>query len=122
MKADARAAVENSARVILASVSMAAEAFDCSRLNAIILATPKSDVVQSIGRIMRTPPGAGPVAPLIIDPQDPLFAGPARKRRTLYKKRAYTIDAVRTSTAQDSDDDPSDPAPVPMAFRNKLRR
>jgi len=117
MKADARALVENGARVILASVSMAAEAFDCSRLNAIILATPKSDVVQSIGRIMRTPPGAGPVAPLIIDPQDPLFAGPAKKRRALYRKRAYTI---HTTAAAKPDDDEDDFAPVAMAFRNKV--
>jgi superfamily II DNA or RNA helicase len=93
MKSEERELVERNARVILASVSAAAEGFDVPRLNCIILASPRSDVEQSVGRIMRTPAGAGPVHPLIIDPYDPLFAGPARKRRALYKKRAYKVQA-----------------------------
>jgi superfamily II DNA or RNA helicase len=112
MKSDERELVEKHARVILASVSAAAEGFDVARLNCIILASPRSDVEQSVGRIMRTPPGAAPVAPLIIDPYDPLFAGPAKKRRALYKKRAYTFEPSEVGTP--------DPEPVPraMAFRN----
>lgn len=90
MKADERDKVEKNARVIFA-VGICSEGFDCSRLNTIILATPKSDVEQSVGRIMRTPPGVG-LHPLIIDPYDPLFAGGAQKRRALYKKRGYRIE------------------------------
>ena len=112
MKVEDRSRVEQNARVILASVSMAAEAFDCSRLNAIILATPKSDVVQSIGRVMRSPPGVGPVPPLIIDIYDPLFAGPANKRRALYKKRAYTIENGHVP----ADAEPN--MPMALAFKN----
>lgn len=114
MKSEERELVESNARVILASLQAASEGFDVARLNCVILATPKSDVEQSVGRIMRTPPGVGPVAPLIIDPYDPLFAGPARKRRALYKKRAYKIE----SPPADSDDEDA-PAKKPViAFRN----
>jgi superfamily II DNA or RNA helicase len=116
MKSEEREKVEKNARVILASVSAAAEAFDCGRLNCIILASPRSDVEQSVGRIMRTPPGVGPVAPLIIDPYDPLFAGPAKKRRALYKKRAYKIEAPPEDN-DDSDGEPPQQKPM-IAFKN----
>ena len=39
--------------VILGTFSMAAEGMDIPKLNTIILASPKSDVVQAVGRIMR---------------------------------------------------------------------
>lgn len=113
MKPEAREEVETHARVILGSVSMCCEAFDCPRLNTLLMATPKSDVIQIVGRIMRTPPGVGPVAPLIIDPQDPLFAGPAKKRLALYKKRAYQIE--RPPADESSDDEAG---PTAIAFRN----
>jgi superfamily II DNA or RNA helicase len=113
MKPEAREEVETNARVILGSVSMCCEAFDCPRLNTLLMATPKSDVIQIVGRIMRTPPGEGPVAPLIIDPQDPLFAAPAKKRMALYKKRAYKID---NPPKDDSDEDVQ--LAQTIAFRN----
>lgn len=113
MKPQEREVVEENARVIFASVSISAEGLDIPRLNTIILASPRSDVEQSVGRIMRTPPGVGPVPPLIIDPYDPLFAGPAKKRRALYKKSGYTFETV-----EEEDDDP--PPPVAIAFKNKL--
>ncbi|GAQ91762.1 hypothetical protein KFL_008480030 [Klebsormidium nitens] len=47
-------AVAQECQVILATYSMAAEGLDISRLNALILATPKGDVRQSVGRIMRS--------------------------------------------------------------------
>lgn len=113
MKADARAEVETNSRVILGSTSMCAEAFDCPRLNTLLMTTPKSDVIQIVGRIMRTQPGEGTVAPLIIDPQDPLFVGPAKKRMALYKKRAYNIE--QTHCDDESDDHP---VSLAIAFRN----
>ena len=93
MKSEEREAVERNARIIFASVAAASEGFDVPRLNCIILASPRSDVEQSVGRIMRTPAGVGPVHPLIIDPYDPLFAGPAKKRRVLYRKRGYVLES-----------------------------
>jgi len=111
MKADARAAVEARSRVILASFSMAAEGMDIPRLNTLVLASPKSDVVQSVGRIMRTEQGVGPVAPLIVDVVDPLFAGPAAKRRALYRKMGYAL-------GLDADED----GPASIAFSVRALR
>lgn len=91
MKPEQRAFVEDNARLMLASTSFSQEGMDVPRLNTLILATPKSDVIQSTGRIMRTQKGVGPVAPLIIDIADPLFPGAAKKRRAYFKAMAYTI-------------------------------
>jgi superfamily II DNA or RNA helicase len=113
MKQEEREKVEQSSRLILATFHIAAEAFDVKRLNTLLLASPKSDVEQSVGRVMRTLPGEGPAAPLIIDPYDPLFAGPARKRRALYKKRAYTM-----ADPKEESDEEDCAVPVTIAFRN----
>lgn len=113
MKQEEREKVEQNSRLILATFHIAAEAFDLPRLNTLLLASPKSDVEQSVGRVMRSLPGVGPVSPLIIDPYDPLFAGPVRKRRALYKKRAYTM----ADPKEDSDEEDC-AVPVTIAFRN----
>ena len=39
--------------IILGTYSMASEGMDIPKLNTIFLASPKSDVVQSVGRILR---------------------------------------------------------------------
>ena len=39
--------------IILGTFSMASEGMDIPKLNTIVLASPKSDVVQSVGRILR---------------------------------------------------------------------
>ncbi len=117
MKPHERESVEGNARVIFATVGVSAEGLDIVRLNTIILASPRSDVEQSVGRIMRTPPGVGPVAPLIIDPFDPLFAGPAKKRRALYKKRGYKVEAVAEPQEAEADAAP----PARPAFKNLTR-
>ena len=49
---------------------MAAEGMDIPKLNTIILASPKSDVVQAVGRIMREKANVRKFHPLIIDIND----------------------------------------------------
>ena len=39
--------------VMLGTFSMASEGMDIPKLNTIVLASPKSDVIQSVGRILR---------------------------------------------------------------------
>ena len=55
--------VSESKQIILATYAMAAEGLDIPSLTTLILATPKSDIVQSVGRILR----AKHNEPLIID-------------------------------------------------------
>ena len=48
--------------IIIATYSMASEALDIKTLTTLVMATPKTDVTQSIGRILRTkhsPTGCG---------------------------------------------------------------
>ena len=39
--------------ILLATYSMASEGMDVPKLNTVILASPKSDVEQSVGRVFR---------------------------------------------------------------------
>jgi len=82
--------------VILGTYSMAAEGMDIPKLNTIILASPKSDVVQSVGRIMREKANVRKFHPLIIDindthPNFQTFKRQCQKRITFYKQQEYKI-------------------------------
>ena len=80
-------------QVILGTFSMAAEGMDIKALNTIILASPKTDVEQSVGRIFRQKKDERTHEPLIIDIIDniPLFKRQSTHRKRLYKKNKYTI-------------------------------
>jgi superfamily II DNA or RNA helicase len=82
--------------VILGTFSMAAEGMDIPKLNTIILASPKSDVVQAVGRIMREKVEVRKFHPLIIDINDThsnfqTFKRQCQKRLTFYKQQKYKI-------------------------------
>ena len=78
-----------SKKVIIATYSMAAEALDIKTLTTLIMATPKSDIEQSVGRILRVP-GSKPVVVDIIDAHQP-FKNQFTKRKVFYKKQNYKI-------------------------------
>lgn len=88
MKKDALKESEGK-KIIIATYSMAAEALDIKSLTTLIMATPKTDVEQSIGRILR----AKHSKPLVIDVVDvhTVFQRQAAKRVTYYKKQGYQI-------------------------------
>lgn len=78
--------------VIFATFSQAHEGLDIPSLDTVILATPKSDIVQSIGRVMRETPGKIHT-PLIYDVRDHwgvLFAMFVKRKR-VYKKGGFSI-------------------------------
>lgn len=78
------------ATVILASFGMASEALDIPALNTLIMATPRREVEQSVGRIIRK---IGEVQPIVIDIVDqiPCFSRQGNHRRKFYKKRGYQM-------------------------------
>lgn len=78
-------------RLILATYPMANEGLDIPNLNSLILASPKSDIVQSVGRVMRKKHKN--FLPKIIDIVDDfsLFSNQSNKRKLLYTKRDYII-------------------------------
>ena len=78
-----------SKQIILATYAMAAEALDIKTLTSLIFASPKTDIEQSVGRILR----AKHSQPLIIDILDPhdVFRNQYSKRRKYYVKKNYKI-------------------------------
>lgn len=78
-----------SKQIIVATYSMAAEALDIKTLTTLIMATPKTDVTQSIGRILRTK-HKQPVVVDIVDKHD-VFQKQWIKRRKYYIKEKYKI-------------------------------
>ena len=84
--------LEKSARapIIIATFQLAHEGLDIPALDTVILATPKSDIKQSIGRIMRET--AGKVNdPLIFDIVDhwSVFFAMYRKRLKVYREGGF---------------------------------
>jgi superfamily II DNA or RNA helicase len=76
-------------KIVIATYAMAAEALDIKTLTTLIMATPKTDIEQSVGRILREK-HSRPVVVDIIDSHD-LFQNQWRKRKTFYKKENYKI-------------------------------
>jgi superfamily II DNA or RNA helicase len=74
--------------IILGTFSMSSEALDIPELNTLFMTTPKSNIEQSVGRILRKKHN---VRPLIIDIKDNFvpFKNQANKRKTFYKKCKY---------------------------------
>jgi superfamily II DNA or RNA helicase len=75
--------------VIIATYSMAAEALDIKTLTTLIMATPKTDIEQAVGRILRAK-HAKPIVVDIIDSHEP-FLKQWGKRKVFYKKQNYKI-------------------------------
>lgn len=83
-------------QVILATFAIASEGYDQQGLNTLVLASPKSDITQSIGRILRERAEERTIEPLVIDIADDfsLFARQASKRQQFYKSNSYNISNI----------------------------
>ena len=82
--------------IILGTFSMASEGMDIPKLNTIVLSSPKSDVVQSVGRILREKADVRKFHPLIIDIKDchsnlVIFEKQCDKRIKYYKRSNHDI-------------------------------
>lgn len=82
-------------KVIIATYSMAAEALDIKTLTTLIMATPKTDIEQSVGRILRER-HSQPIVVDIIDAHE-LFQKQWKKRKIFYMKENYKI--ITTNSA-----------------------
>ena len=78
-----------SKQVVIATYSMAAEALDIKTLTTLIMATPKTDIQQSVGRILREKHSQ----PIVVDILDShqIFKNQWQKRKVFYKKENYKI-------------------------------
>lgn len=80
-------------KVIVGTYTMIEEGFDCKELNTLIMATPKIDIEQSVGRILRKKAEDRIIAPLIIDVWDVFstYQFKGIQRIKYYKNRNYKI-------------------------------
>ena len=76
-------------QIVLATYAMAAEALDIKTLSTLIMVTPKTDITQSVGRILRVK-HENPVIVDIIDQHEP-FQKQWLQRKRFYKKCNYLI-------------------------------
>jgi superfamily II DNA or RNA helicase len=105
-------------RVILGTFAMASEGMNIPTLNMVLLATPKSNIEQSVGRILRQKKEERTVQPMILDIVDFGFTecvGQWNKRKKFYVECGYVLKwmgeteemgAKAQSTEDDGDDTP----------------
>ena len=76
-------------QLILGTYAMASEGLDIKTLTTLIMATPKSDVCQSVGRILRSKHSS----PLVIDLIDDhiILKNQFKKRSAYYKSKNYKV-------------------------------
>ena len=93
-----REALEESERqrVLLGTYAYVSEGFDNKELNTLVLASPKSDVVQVVGRILRTPPAERVCRPLVVDVVDAfsIFPSQAKRRQRYYASQGFEVDVM----------------------------
>ena len=81
-----------SKKIVLATYAMAAEALDIKTLSILLMATPKTDITQSVGRILRVK-HANPIIVDIIDTHS-TFQNQWKLRKRFYKKANYKIETT----------------------------
>ena len=91
VKAEVRAEYCKTKAILIATYSMCKEGFDVATLNTLMMATPRPDIDQIVGRILRVEKTGRVVHPLIVDIVDPQFRRQFGQRNSLYKKRQYRV-------------------------------
>jgi superfamily II DNA or RNA helicase len=77
--------------ILFATYAMCKEGFDVPTLNTLLMATPRPDVDQIVGRILRVAKDERTIHPLVLDIVDPQFRRQFQERNSLYKKRSYSV-------------------------------
>jgi superfamily II DNA or RNA helicase len=86
--------ISEKAQIIFASYSMASEALDIPELNTLFMVTSRSEVEQTVGRILRKIDLN--LRPIIYDFVDqlPSFINQSKKRNKLYYKMGFAINNI----------------------------
>jgi len=85
-------------QIVLGTFHLASEGMDVPTLNTVILASPKTDIKQSIGRIFRQKAGERSHDPLILDIIDeniPSFKRKFTHRNKIYRQNKYSVSKVK---------------------------
>lgn len=78
---------------ILATYSYVSEGFDVKGLDTLVLTSPKSNIEQIVGRILRIRKEERKNCPMVIDIVDDfsIFKNQGKKREMFYKKKRYNV-------------------------------
>ena len=82
--------ISKTKQIILATYSMASEGLDVATLSTLVFATPRTDIKQSVGRILRQKHARNPIVVDVVDTHK-TFKNQATKRRTYYRQNGYAI-------------------------------
>ena len=100
------AQLEESAKqnIIVGTFSQAHEGLDIPVLDSVLLATPKSDVKQAVGRILRETEGKKN-DPIILDVVDDwgLMGSMYYKRRKMYKASGFEIEKEKDEHVEEKE-------------------
>ena len=85
---------------------MAEEGLDCKELDTVYLVSPKSNIEQAVGRILRKEASKRDKIPQIVDIIDCFssFEKQGIKRLKFYKKNKYNIEEIDLTPFEDSND------------------
>jgi len=89
-------------QIVLATYAMAAEALDIKTLSTLVMVTPKTDIIQSVGRILRVKHD-NPIIVDIIDSHS-IFQNQWTQRKRYYRKCNYHIVQVDSTAYRGMED------------------
>ena len=95
MKSNTRDEFCKSKKILLSTYQLVKEGFDLATLNTLLMATPRPDINQIVGRIMRVEKSKRTTHPLILDVVDVPFRRQFQERLKLYKDRGYKIEKMK---------------------------
>jgi superfamily II DNA or RNA helicase len=79
------------ADIMFGTYSMCREAFDVPKLDTVLFATPRSDIIQAVGRILRQHNKNTPIVVDVVDHLYGPFKGQHYKRKKYYKEKLFKI-------------------------------
>ena len=95
MKPNVRDEFCKSKKILLSTYQLVKEGFDVASLNTLLMATPRPDINQIVGRILRVEKSKRTTHPLILDVVDVPFRRQFQERLKLYKDRGYKIEKMK---------------------------
>ena len=88
-------------KIIIATYQMASEGLDIKSLTTLLMVTPKSDVIQCVGRILRSK-HENPMVIDIVDQHD-IFKRQFYKRKKFYSDQKYLIENTSNTKLEEND-------------------
>lgn len=95
MKPAVRDELCRSKRIIISTYQLLKEGFDVETLNTLLISTPRPDVDQIVGRILRVEKTKRTTHPLILDVVDVPFRRQFQERLKLYNERKYKVQKMK---------------------------